>query len=141
MLLAVLEDNADRIDAMRRALKRESPATEWVVHGTAQEMIEWLAKNLKRATMISLDHDLVLPKERETEGIEAGSGRDVSNFLCTQVPCCPVLIHSSNSTAASDMRVELREAGWTCDRISPSQNLEWIDSSWIREVCKHLNGI
>ncbi len=76
--------------------------------------------------LICLDHDLFVDSPDDSD---PGDGRDVSNFLATQMAQCPVLIHSTNAPAADSMLFSMRDAGWTVDRIAPIGD-DWIESYW-----------
>lgn len=59
-------------------------------------MIAWLTNNLSSVTLISLDHDLGPNRERKGEVFDPGIGREVVDFLVSQKPTCPVIIHTTN---------------------------------------------
>ncbi len=134
--IAILEDDGRRITAMRRLLFTELPRYRLQFIVNAPDMIEWLGHHLPETRLICLDHDLGLSIERDGEMFDAGTGRDVVDYLLTQEPACPVIVHSSNSIAAAGMEFALDEAGWTHRRVVPFDDLEWIESDWTPECAK-----
>jgi hypothetical protein len=58
----------------------------------------------------------------------------VADFLATQSPCCPVIIHTSNSIGGAGMKYVLENAGWINDSVLPLNDLEWIESDWCRKI-------
>src|SRR5258708_32047364 len=94
-LIAILEDNPDRIAAMRMCMAEALPGVEVVFFENAQEMIVWLGEHLGNVVLISLDHDLPLRND-ESKTIDCGTGRQVADYLASLLPTCPVIVHSSN---------------------------------------------
>jgi hypothetical protein len=45
-----------------------------------------------------------------------------------------VVIHSTNSAAATGMEMVLQEAQWQTRRVVPFGDLEWIPTQWFRAV-------
>jgi hypothetical protein len=134
--IAILEDNAGRAEAMRQALKLHFAGFNVHFCDNAPDMIEWLKVNLNSTILISLDHDLEPNVMRKD--FDPLSGREVAEFLATQSPVCPVIIHTSNYIAAPSMINTLQETGWKTARSVPFSDLLWIDASWISEVMKAL---
>jgi hypothetical protein len=132
-VIAILEDNDDRTNAMRDCLADKFPFFETVFFRSAATMIDWLRENLPRAICIVLDHDLE-PAPADPPGSDPGTGRDVSDFLLGFRPLCPVVVHSSNVHAAIAMEQDLAEAGWAVERLLPYGDLEWIAAEWLPRV-------
>lgn len=137
-LLGILEDDADRAAAMRRALRSTLPDLDALFFDNAPEMIEWLEASLDALSALSLDHDLGPTRNREGRPFDPGIGRDVVDFLETQPPSCPVIIHSSNGPAADGMLYALQLAGWSAERVYPHGDLKWVSGDWVDEIAAVL---
>lgn len=127
MTIAVLEDNAERIATMRDNLTDKFPFFELQFFASAGPAITWLQEHLDAVICLSLDHDL----ERQLNEPDPGTGRDVADFLTTQAPRFPIVIHSTNVHAAIGMEAALQDADWTVSRLTPYGNLEWIAEAWL----------
>ena len=138
--IAILEDDPRRLAAMRECLGRRLPAYELITFDNADEMIVWLEDHLGDVALISLDHDLPLRQTREGVLVDAGDGRMVADWLAGRVPCCPVIVHTSNEHFAPGMMRVLRDGGWTHRRIYPHDNCAWIATAWAEELSKHLRA-
>jgi hypothetical protein len=121
----MLEDDSDRLERFHRLL--EPISTIAFLHfRTAKSFIENFENLDGLPTLICLDHDLFPENIGDPD---PGDGRDVANYLATKSPCCPTIIHSSNSMAANTMLYTLLDAGWDAERISPIGE-DWIESYW-----------
>jgi hypothetical protein len=138
--IAILEDDDERVAAMRYRLEEYFSGYSPVFFDTAPDMIEWLWDHLKSTVLVSLDHDLGPSRIRNGEAFDPGTGQDVVNYLATQKPLCPVMIHTANYLAAPGMELMLSESGWTCSRVIPVNGLEWIDNAWIHEIRRYLGN-
>ena len=136
--IAVLEDDLRRTQQMVQLLREFFPEYKVTSFDNAPDMISWLGDNLNGVKLICLDHDL--GANRILSGVidDPGTGRDVADYLATQKPVCPVLIHSSNVMAAPGMMMVLEDAGWPCSRLSPFNDLEWVRAAWIGDVKEAL---
>ncbi len=103
-------------------------------------MIRFLSDHLQETIALSLDHDLDGSYDAEGRFIDAGTGRDMANYLAKRAPVCPVLIHTSNSLAAIGMEMELRDAKWQTRRVLPFDDLAWIGRDWFPELRRLLVG-
>lgn len=130
MLIAILEDDERRREAMEVQLEGRLPGARLVVFDNSPDMVAWLRSNLGNVDLISLDHDLGPNRERDGEVFDPGTGREVSSYLLECTPRCPVIVHSSNPDAAPAMTFELEEAGWSVRRVIPFSDLEWIGETW-----------
>jgi hypothetical protein len=102
--IAILEDNAERREAMERLLAMHFPGHARQYFTSSRVMVEWLRINLSGVILISLDHDLeLLPGENGGNG--GLRNREVADLLATQSARCPVLIHSTNYPAAVGMEM------------------------------------
>lgn len=140
-VVAILEDDEGRIEAMRRQLEKIVPGVSIVFFDNAPDMLFWFQDNLGSVALLSLDHDLGPNRKRDAKVFDPGTGRDVVEYLCIQKPTCLVLIHSSNSTAAQRMNFALTDAGWMNERVFPFGDIEWITTSWSSKVSVLLGGI
>lgn len=133
-MIAVLEDDQRRAEAMMEEIQRLLPEARTVFFDNAPDMVEWLKDNLPSVRLLSLDHDLGPNRQRHGQVFDPGIGRDVADFLATRKASCPVLIHSSNTGAAYGMELTLEGAGWSVERIAPFEDLTWIKAQWSQRV-------
>jgi hypothetical protein len=132
--VAILEDDVRRQERMLELLPGLLPDLAPILFDNAPEMVAWLPDNLDGVSLICLDHDLG-PNRRNGDGVfNPGCGRDVANYLATRMPCCPVVIHTTNYLAAPGMVSELEGAGWRVERVIPFSDLEWIGSAWVKTI-------
>jgi hypothetical protein len=137
MLLVVLDDDPRRAAAMREAVVT-IPGLTLLLFDNAPDLLEWLPGNLPRANTLALDHDLGPSRLRDGERFEPGIGRDVADYLATQPPTCPVIVHSTNGPAAYGMQFCLETAGWTVTRVHPFDDLAWVERDWLPEIERAL---
>jgi hypothetical protein len=135
--VAILEDDSRRCDAMRRCLALILPEATPVVFDSGLMMVDWLNRNQAETSLMSLDHDLPMRRESDDQVIDHGTGRVVADYLGSKTATCPVLVHSSNEIGASDMMSDLHRNGWLACRVHPSDDLQWISTSWIQAI-RHL---
>jgi len=129
--VAILEDDARREAAMRDLLAATFPECRVVLFDNAPEMIAWLAEHLREVTLLCLDHDLGPSWGQGEDRFDPGCGRDVVDYLAEHSPCCPVVVHTTNSYAAPGMVSTLEGSGWSVERVIPFSDLEWISLAWI----------
>lgn len=139
MAVWILEDNFDRMAVMRDCLRRRFDIRSPAFWQTAHWFIENIEPELAQAHLISLDHDLDDVVHRDGKAEDAGTGRDVADFLASKSPVCPIIIHSTNVPAAIGMQAVLDDAGWQTTRITPYDDTEWIDEVWV-DIVKDLIG-
>jgi hypothetical protein len=132
--IIILDDESERIKEMTCCIQKQLPSYSLVVFDNAPDLICWLQKHLVEAALICLDHDLGPNRERNGEVFDPGTGRDVVDYLATQDPVCPIIIHTSNSMAAPGMELVLNDAGWMHSRSYPEDGLLWIHAYWIKDV-------
>lgn len=133
MRLLILEDDHDRIRRFDALLKGDDKMT---VARTAPNFIEAYSLLTEPPDLICLDHDLFIDLPSDPA---PGDGRDVSNYLVTQSPICPALIHSTNADAADSMLFSMRDAGWQVERIAPIGE-DWIEAYWFPTVLAILSS-
>lgn len=146
----ILDDTAARVAEMRAVLREVLPDLDVVAFDNAPDLIDWLPAGLADAMLISLDHDLgpTRPRRGDATGeatggsdsgnadarFDPGIGRDAADVLALYAPTCPVIVHSSNSLAVPGMLRVLRESGWPCSAVMPTDDLRWIPTMWREEV-------
>ena len=135
-MILILEDDDDRSRRFRAAAAAVAPGVPVRVWRDAQVMIRDLHDCLGRARLISLDHDLNRPP---AESQDPGSGYDVAQLLAELIPCCPVIVHTSNGERGTWMVAELTRAGWTHARVYPSDD-DWIGQVWAPLAKRLLAG-
>ena len=134
MAIFILEDNSDRRLAMQVAVADRFAQYPTYFFATAGEFIDYLRRTDEMPLAISLDHDLDLIPIAEGRLIDPGSGRDVADYLATQKPICPIVIHSSNAIAVTGMTMALEDSGWDVHRVLPDADTAWIGTRWLREM-------
>jgi CheY-like chemotaxis protein len=133
MTIAVLEDNEDRIVAMRSCLRDKFPFYELSFFLSAPEAIDWLKDHASSVICLSLDHDLE-PALGAPAGTDPGTGREVADFLADRDAGFPIIVHSTNLHAAIGMEAVLEEVGWSVERVAPYGDLEWVTASWLPAI-------
>jgi hypothetical protein len=135
----ILDDTPARVVEMRAVLARLLPGLDVVAFDNVSDCVEWLPQGLGGAALLCLDHDLGPtrdPRPGDDTGarFDPGIGRDVADLLAMYPPVCPVIVHSSNSLAVPGMLRVLRESGWPCSAVMPSDDLRWIPTAWREEL-------
>lgn len=125
-LILMLEDEVERLDRFANVLVNHAPDVELRHWRTSGAFIHGFKEAEQKPILICLDHDLFVWSEDEPD---PGDGRDVSEFLASQNPCCHVIIHSSNAPAANSMYFTLLEHDWSVERVAPLGK-DWIESYW-----------
>jgi hypothetical protein len=133
-VIAILDDDLNRLAAMRALLVKWFHGCEIAVFENAPDMVAWLKENLQTVGLLSLDHDLGPNQLRDGVEFDPGTGRDVADFLATRPPQCNVILHTTNSLAAPGMLQVLEDAGWSVSRVVPYGDLDWIGEVWINAV-------
>jgi len=137
LLLAMLEDDEDRLTRFRAILAHKSPSVTLHAWPSAHDFIREFPSLEFSPSLISLDHDLVPLNPGDPD---PGDGRQVAAFLAARSPCCPVLIHSSNAWAADSMYFTLLDTGWNVALTAPIGD-DWIESYWFPTARQHLKRI
>jgi hypothetical protein len=133
-VIAVLEDDQRRADAMKEEIQRLFPSARTLFFDNAPDMLEWLGNGLPSVRLLCLDHDLGPNRQRHGETFDPGIGWDVAEFLVTKKASCPVVIHSANAEGAYRMQFKLEDAGWSVERVAPFDDLTWIKARWSERV-------
>jgi CheY-like chemotaxis protein len=135
MQIIVLEDNEDRRMVMRDCLEDRFPQYKPQFFGSATEMLAFLRRVVHTEFMlIVLDHDLEMLPGDDGGLVDPGTGRDVADYLATQTPVCPIVIHTTNESAGVAMQSLLEDAGWSVTRVVPYGGTDWIRQTWFRAV-------
>ncbi len=137
--IVILEDDADRRRVMRDLLEAEFSHYKVRFFQTAGEVILHLRDHMDQLLAVALDHDLELIPVDGHRLLDAGTGRDVADFLASESPVCPIVIHSTNGIAVEGMLYVLHEAGWSTARVIPYGDLDWIPELWIVEFRKAVD--
>ena len=124
--ILMLEDETERLVRFEDVLRSVVPSVNLRHWRTAAGFIDGYCGFESTPLLICLDHDLFVHSADEPD---PGDGRDVTEFLASQQPCCHVVIHSSNAPAADSMHFTLVDAGWDSERIAPIGQ-DWIESYW-----------
>ncbi|HEX4611483.1 MAG TPA: cyclic-phosphate processing receiver domain-containing protein [Urbifossiella sp.] len=138
--IVILEDNADRREAMRPLLADRFSDFDTHFFDNAPETIDFLAAHLAGVVAIALDNDLDMKPGPDGRAIDQGEGRHVADFLAGRPPACPVVIHTTNAPAAAAMQEALRNAGWKTRRVIPFDDMAWIASDWFPAVRRAIVG-
>ncbi len=137
--LIILEDESERERAMANALS-DLEGFKPLFFDNASQLIEWLKAHLPECTLISLDHDLGRVKPLEGVLVKPGTGWDVVEYLVTQPPTFPVILHSANREAVVGMKTALEKAKWNCRVVTPyPPDLDWVSKDWYRAVRMFLS--
>lgn len=124
---------------MRSLVSDSYPDYEIMLFNNAPDTIEWLKGNITSVVLMSLDHDLGPNREWDGHVFDPGTGRDIVDYLVTQKPICPVIVHSTNYLARDGMIFALEGSGWKASFVMPYNDLEWIQGAWGEEIKKRLN--
>jgi hypothetical protein len=133
-MIFILEDNEDRIAQFEAAASLVAPNVPVRFRRSAHDLIADLVDGLEKTLVISLDHDLMAPPG---EPKDPGTGYDVAKFLGELIPCCPIIIHTSNAERGIWMEGALAGAGWRYERVFPFGD-RWIANEWARKLKKLL---
>ena len=136
-MVFLLEDNPEQLRCMLRVLRDVLPSHRLQVEDDCASAVEWLSSNQAELDLISLDHDLDSVPRDEQPPRDHGCGRGVADFLASQPPTCPVIVHSSNQVGGDGMFYELQRAGWPVYRVHPHDHHDWVGDEW-RELIESL---
>lgn len=147
MRLMILEDNAERRTAMLEHVADCLPMFAVAFYDSSVAMINAIRRNgLREVSLVSLDNDLEPLGYDDGNPIDAGDGVSVADFLADSVSGndvpgirrVPVVVHSSNESAASQMMDSLLKSGWDAIQIVPFDAERWIGETWIRVVRRKI---
>ena len=138
--IVILEDNADRRAAMQRCLQDRFYQFDMVFFDAAKPMQDYCENHLDETLVIGLDHDLEMQPDSFGRCCDLGTGREVANYLAGKKPVCPIVIHTSNASAAIGMEIVLQDARWETLRVLPADDLEWIPTQRFRTIRRAIVG-
>jgi hypothetical protein len=133
-MIYLLEDNEERIRQFQEAAASIAPKVPIRIWRNAHLMIADLVDALEHASVISLDHDL---NPSSTDANDPGTGYEVAKLLQELIPCCPIIIHTSNADRGTWMEGALLTAGWKYERVYPYGD-DWIATRWASAVRRLL---
>jgi hypothetical protein len=136
-VILILEDNPQRLTAMIAALDALQPKPEVQTATNVPAFLEIFCDFEGSVAIISLDHDLGASRD----GIDPGTGRDVTRELSKCAPACHVVIHSTNLAGAEGMKGDLRDAGWIVSSVVPYCDLDWVREAWLPEIERCLRRL
>jgi len=137
-VILIMDDDEERLGSMSALIAGSYPDYESVLIDNAPDTIAWLKDHLSSAVLMSLDHDLGANRERDGTVFDPGTGRQVVDYLATQKPVCPVIVHTTNHIARDGMVFALEGAGWKTSFVIPHDDLEWIQGTWKTEIENYL---
>jgi hypothetical protein len=140
MKIVILEDNAERREAMRACIADRFYTFDAHFFDDATDAIRFLDSHLAETLVISLDNDLELKTGPDGRVVDPGEGRHVAEFLAKRAPVCPVIIHTTNSDAAEATEAMLRAAGWKTRRVIPFDDTNWIPTAWFAAMRRAIVG-
>jgi hypothetical protein len=138
--ITILEDKADRLEAMVEVLRELFPGVTVHSVDSVYDLSGILHAGIEDCKLICLDHDLGPTRMINGAIADPGDGRDAARLLAQFAPCCPVIVHSTNSAGALSMRETLRSAGWRVEQVVPYGDLEWIEQTWRPVVMKVVSS-
>jgi CheY-like chemotaxis protein len=133
-LIVILEDNSDRAQAMKDWLEERFYMYEQFISDDPDTVIQQIRSRINDVVAVSLDHDL---HERPDFSTEL-TGMMVAEFLATQTPQFPVLLHTTNTRDGDRMQQLLTESKWTVERVIPFDGVTWISRDWHQSLKKTL---
>lgn len=140
MRIMILEDNADRRTAMIEHIADCLPMFGVLFFATSESMIQALQTAVwDEVALISLDNDLD-PVLHDGKPVDAGDGLAVARFLVSRAPASeqttqpPLIIHSTNEIAATQMQQLFSAVNWRNDRVVPYDGESWIGEVWIQKA-------
>jgi hypothetical protein len=133
--MGILEDADARVAIFRNALASIRTDVRITTHDNAPAFNAWLRGALPGLKLLSLDGDLFLC----TTCPDPGTGVDVAEFLATQPPTCPVILHTANATKADAMNAALTRSKWTVIRADPLEP-DWMKLQWIPAARRALSS-
>lgn len=85
--------------------------------------------------VVSLDHDLHERPDDSTELI----GMMVVDFLATQRPRFPIILHTSNVRDGETMKQRLLSKEWRVTWVTPFDDTTWIGNDWYPTLKKAIH--
>ena len=133
-IVVILEDESEREMAMTNVLS-DVGDVKALVFNNPWAVVEWLKEHPSECALISLDHDLGRIRSIKGELVKPGTGWDVVDYMVTQPPSCPVILHTGNREAGDGMREALERSKWNCRAVIPyPPDLDWVSKDWRKAV-------
>ena len=125
-LIVVLEDNTDRVHAMKKRLEDRLSMYEHFITDDPHELIGKLRERMDDVLALSLDHDL----HERPDASTVLTGMMVADFLATQQPRFPIILHTSNTRDGETMKSRLVVKGWKVTWVTPFLDTAWVGDDW-----------
>ena len=166
LLIAVLEDNTDRREAMEGWLTERFSMYERFFTDDPYAMINAIKMRRSDLMVLSLDHDLHERPDFSTEltgmivakhlASETRIGRSLpitAGFLPSNMghqPSStrdarsfekfPIILHTTNTRDGDTMEVMLRESRWPVQRVIPFDGVTWVHQDWHRALKRAMQS-
>ncbi len=139
MRILVLEDNDDRITAMRDVIADRFGQYAVSFFKSCDEMKSAITQDgLADVVAIALDHDLEMIPGPEGRMVDPGTGVEMAEWLKDQSPKCSVVVHTTNTRGGIEMVRLLRKAGWRVERVVPYDGESWIATGWFSLIRTYI---
>lgn len=125
--ILILEDNSERTEVMKQWLQDRLYMFRHEFFDMPKPLIERLNAISADVLVIALDHDLNDVVDNPADA----TGMDVVEYLIQKSPAFPVLVHSTNTLAASRMVKKLKKNHWQVERVIPFDDTTWIGTEWL----------
>lgn len=123
----------DRRSAMAERLRDRFPFIEVMAFEAAHEMIDELQSGIADTVLLSLGDPSADDYMPVSPHRQSGSNL-IAKWLATQaMPCCPVVVHTTDSQIAVSATRTLADAGWEVVELHPKDEGRWIDE-WFFEA-------
>ena len=136
-LILVLEDNADRREAMKAWLSERFGMYDHFFSDDPTEFLQQLRSRIKDVLVASLDHDL---HERPDFNTDVTGMDVVDGLIGKHQPRFSIVLHTTNTQRGDVMQERLRTTGWSVSRVVPFDDLNWIPSEWHRAIKKAIQA-
>ena len=122
---------------MTQCLEEGPGIYEYYFTDDPNAMIGVICERMEDIIAISLDHDLF---DRAVGGTEL-TGMMVADFVTTQPPRFPIVLHTSNARDGEKMKRMLREVGWRVRSVTPFDDTTWVGNDWyptLKKAIRHF---
>ena len=133
--IAILEDNTERIEAMRERLNDRMPMYRSYFTNDPRDLLQFIQIHQGNILAVSLDHDL---NEVDFSPLDL-TGMDAVKGLENMPPEFPVIVHSTNALAVEKMMVRLENAGYSVGRVIPFDGVNWIRTEWFQTLRRMIH--
>lgn len=136
MSIVILEDNADRRDAMMQWLEERLPMYGLIFTDDPDTFIGHVRELGSSVLAASLDHELYDREDAST----TLTGMHVVDHLVTMTPTFPVLLHTTNRPDGERMQARLKSGGWSVEWVVPFDGTNWIATDWYRALKRAIRS-